>query len=142
VGAVAEKFRPSGGRVTGEEGAGIVTLRNPDSKFAKILRYVYRIPAGKVATYGDIAYAAGFPGEARLVAWAMNHDLERCPWPRVVGADGKILLSGIKGAEQRTTLKCEGVTFIGLKVDMKKHQVKFTEWESLAASAPTEEKQA
>jgi methylated-DNA-protein-cysteine methyltransferase-like protein len=89
-------------------------------KFEKILRYVYAIPKGKVATYGDVAYAAGFPGEARIVAFAMNADLARCPWPRVVGAEGKILLSGEKGLEQRMTLKAEGVEFIGLRVNMRK----------------------
>ena len=95
------------------------------SKFEKLLKYVYMIPAGMVATYGDVAYAAGLPGKARLVAWALNHDLEHCPWPRVVGAGGKILLTGEKGMTQRMTLKAEGVKFIGLRVDMKQYRFSF-----------------
>ncbi|MFI5088338.1 MAG: MGMT family protein, partial [Terriglobales bacterium] len=61
--------------------------------FQKMLRQVRRIPRGKVATYGDVAYAAGFPGAARQVAWAL-HASSGLPWQRVVGAGGKILLAG------------------------------------------------
>jgi len=61
--------------------------------FQKMLRQVRRIPRGKVATYGDVAYAAGFPGAARQVAWAL-HASSGLPWQRVVGAGGTILLAG------------------------------------------------
>jgi methylated-DNA-protein-cysteine methyltransferase-like protein len=42
----------------------------PKSMFTDLLAQVRRVPRGKVATYGDIAYAAGYPGAARQVAWA------------------------------------------------------------------------
>src|SRR5690348_11751446 len=94
------------------------------SMFDLILRQVRRIPKGKVATYGDVAYAAGFPGSARQVAWAL-HQSNGVPWQRVVGAGGKILLGGEAGFEQRMRLESEGVVFHGLRIDMKKHQHAF-----------------
>jgi len=92
--------------------------------FDKILRQVRRIPRGKVATYGDVAYAAGFPGAARQVVWAL-HSSKGLPWQRVVGAGGKILLPGESGLEQRFRLENEGVKFRGLRVDMEEHRYAF-----------------
>ena len=92
--------------------------------FQKMLRQVRRIPRGKVATYGDVAYAAGFPGAARQVAWAL-HGSSGLPWQRVVGAGGKILLTGEAAMEQRFRLETEGVKFVGLRVDMRAHHVSF-----------------
>ena len=92
--------------------------------FAKMLRQVRRIPRGKVATYGDVAYAAGYPGAARQAAWAL-HSSSGLPWQRVVGAEGKILLTGEAAMEQRFRLENEGVRFVGLRVDMRAHQFSF-----------------
>lgn len=92
--------------------------------FPKILKQVRRIPRGKVATYGDVAYAAGFPGAARQVVWAL-HSSSGLPWHRVVGAGGKILLPGEAGLEQRLRLQSEGVHFSGLRVAMSEHQFSF-----------------
>ena len=90
--------------------------------FTRIRSTIRKIPRGKVATYGDVAYAAGFPGAARQVVWALHGSGGELPWQRVVGAAGKILLPGVKGAEQRFMLQSEGVAFIGLRVDMKQHR--------------------
>ena len=92
--------------------------------FDKMLRVVARIPRGRVATYGDIAYAAGYPGAARQVAWAL-HSSHGLPWQRVIGSNGKILLGGHHGMEQRLRLEHEGVRFIGLRVDLKQHRCPF-----------------
>ena len=92
--------------------------------FQLILRQVRRIPKGKVATYGDVAYAAGFPGASRQVVWAL-HSSSGIPWQRVVGAGGKILLPGEAGFEQRMRLEAEGVKFHGQRVDMKAHHHTF-----------------
>ena len=89
--------------------------------FARIRSAVLRIPSGKVATYGDVAYAAGFPGAARQVAWAL-HSSKGLPWHRVVGAGGRILLPGEAGFEQRFRLQKEGVVFRGLRIDMDQHR--------------------
>ncbi|HEY5162715.1 MAG TPA: MGMT family protein [Terriglobales bacterium] len=94
------------------------------SMFHRMLRQVRRIPRGKVATYGDVASAAGFPGSARQVAWAL-HQSSGLPWHRVVGSGGKILLAGEAGFEQRMRLEGEGVRFHGLRIDMKAHHHSF-----------------
>jgi methylated-DNA-protein-cysteine methyltransferase-like protein len=99
----------------------------PDSAkyFSKFLATIRRVPRGKVATYGDIAYAAGFPGMARQVAWALHACDASVPWQRIVGSGGKILLTGEHAFEQRMRLQSEGVTFIGLRVDLKQHRHAF-----------------
>lgn len=92
--------------------------------FPAILKQVRRIPRGKVATYGDVAYAAGFPGSARQVVWALR-SASGLPWHRVVGSGGKILLPGEAGFEQRMRLQAEGVRFNGLKIAMDEHHHHF-----------------
>ena len=82
------------------------------------------IPKGKVATYGDVAAAAGFPGRARQVVWALR-GARGLPWHRVVGAGGKIMLPGENGLEQRLRLRTEGVAFRGDRIWMEKHQHDF-----------------
>ncbi len=93
--------------------------------FGDMLRQVRRVPKGKVATYGDIAYAAGYAGAARQVAWALHGASAGLPWHRIVGAEGKILLTGEHGFEQRMHLRAEGVGFVGLKVNMAAHRHSF-----------------
>jgi len=82
---------------------------------------IRKIPRGKVATYGDVARAAGFPGRARQVVWALRN-ARGLPWHRVLGAGGKIMLPGESGMEQRLRLETEGVAFRGGRVWMEKHQ--------------------
>src|SRR5664279_2757302 len=45
--------------------------KSQDGMLAALRRVIARIPKGKVATYGAVAEAAGFPGGARQVAWAL-----------------------------------------------------------------------
>ena len=47
---------------------------------------VAQIPPGKVTTYGDVALAAGLPGRARQVGYALRHSPDDLPWFRVLGA--------------------------------------------------------
>jgi methylated-DNA-protein-cysteine methyltransferase related protein len=84
---------------------------------------IRRIPRGKVATYGQVAAAAGFPRAARQVVWALNA-FQGLPWHRVVGAGGAIRLPGEQALEQRLRLEMEGITFRGKRVDMARHQWK------------------
>jgi methylated-DNA-protein-cysteine methyltransferase-like protein len=93
--------------------------------FEEIRKIVAKIPKGHVATYGSVAEAAGFPGNARRVAWALRKTDGRLPWHRVLGSGGKILLPKEAGAEQRLRLASEGVEFRGGKVWMKAHEFKF-----------------
>ncbi|HTA40897.1 MAG TPA: MGMT family protein [Bryobacteraceae bacterium] len=89
--------------------------------FEHMLATVRRIPKGKVATYGDVAAASGYPGAARQVVWALRSGGKAVPWHRVLGARGKILLPGENGFEQRLRLRAEGVAINGDRVDLKKH---------------------
>ncbi len=84
----------------------------------KIKRTIAKVPRGRVATYGQIAKLAGYPGAARQVVWALRSSLG-LPWHRIVGAGGKISLPGAMGLEQRMRLEMEGVMFTGRKVDMR-----------------------
>jgi len=89
---------------------------------------VRRIPRGKVATYGQVAVAAGFPGRARQVVWALRDSSQRgLPWHRVVGAGGRIRLPGESGLEQRLRLQTEKVKFQGDRVDLAAHGYQFPE---------------
>jgi methylated-DNA-protein-cysteine methyltransferase related protein len=89
--------------------------------FATLRRTVAKIPRGKVATYGQVARVAGFPGAARQVVWALHGTSELgLPWHRVVGAGGKIMLRDHSAAEQRIRLEMEQVRFRGARVDMDK----------------------
>jgi methylated-DNA-protein-cysteine methyltransferase-like protein len=93
---------------------------------ADLLLTVRKIPRGKVATYGQVAAAAGFPGAARQVAWALHSGSGTgVPWQRVVGSGGLIKLGGDLAMEQRFRLEMEGVRFHGQRIDMKTHEFKF-----------------
>jgi alkylated DNA nucleotide flippase Atl1 len=49
---------------------------------------VASIPAGRVATYGDIACAAML-SSPRIVGWIMRTDSADLPWHRVIPASGR-----------------------------------------------------
>ena len=99
--------------------------------FERVLQTVRRIPKGKVATYGDVARAAGYPGAARQVAWALHNAKGGIPWHRVLGAGGNIRLPGQAGLEQRLRLQAEGVAFRGSRVDMAQHAFDFRQKKKL-----------
>jgi methylated-DNA-protein-cysteine methyltransferase-like protein len=91
---------------------------------ATVREWILAIPAGKVATYGQIAHLAGKPWGARQVAWILHSQSVkyRLPWQRVIGANGRISLPPGKGFfEQRRLLQAEGVAVgRGGRVDLKK----------------------
>ena len=85
------------------------------SLYDRIYATVCRIPAGRVATYGQVASAAGVKGQARLVGYAL-HSLRPdadVPWHREVNARGRISLDDRFGAGnfQRALLGADGVEF-------------------------------
>ncbi len=63
-----------------------------DERASAILHVINRIPFGRLSTYGAIAAAAGFPGNARLVGNVLKRLPEdsTLPWFRVINAQGKI----------------------------------------------------
>lgn len=95
-----------------------------------IRRAIRSIPKGKVATYSQIAAAAGYPLYHRQVARVLRVS-QGLPWQRVVGAGGQIKLHREMAYEQRLRLESEGVKFRGSRVDMEKHQHVFRPWEFL-----------
>jgi methylated-DNA-protein-cysteine methyltransferase-like protein len=86
------------------------------SSRARIYDVVRRIPRGRVSTYGDVAKAAGLPGHARQVGYALAA-LEAhtdVPWHRVVNAQGRVSARrGDRSSEsiQRALLRSEGIRF-------------------------------
>lgn len=81
------------------------------SAFYEITR---RIPAGKVATYGQIARLAGMPRCARTVGYAMSGCQDNTiPCHRVVDRFGgtKACFDVYGPDTQRTLLEAEGVIF-------------------------------
>ena len=97
-----------------------------ETMFARIRATILKIPRGRVASYGAIARAAGFPGAARQVVWALRQS-RGLPWHRVVAAGGRIALPGEAGFEQRLRLEAEGVQFSGSRVRMAEFEFVFRE---------------
>jgi len=90
--------------------------RRPEpSRWLRVWRVVARIPAGRVATYGQVAALAGLPGAARQVGYALSAlpDDSSVPWQRVVNARGEVSpRRDFDGApRQRVLLVDEGVVF-------------------------------
>src|SRR3954467_13577433 len=81
------------------------------SPFARtVLTVVRRIPVGRVATYGDIAEAAGRPGAARAVGNIMRTcGRPDVPCHRVVAAGGKLGGYGGNIELKRALLRAEGL---------------------------------
>jgi methylated-DNA-protein-cysteine methyltransferase related protein len=106
-------------------------MRAPKSeqRDAAFRKAIHQIPRGKVATYGQVAAAAGYPLYHRHVAALLRRGHGKMPWQRVVGAGGEIKLKFEAGMEQRMRLEMEGVRFIGKRVDMAEHQHRFRTWE-------------
>lgn len=86
------------------------------SSYDAIYAVVRQIPAGHVATYGQVAELANLGRGARLVGYALyrvTHDLA-VPWHRVINAKGEISESPFRHGDdqlQRHLLEQEGVQF-------------------------------
>ena len=83
--------------------------------YERIYAVVSRIPRGRVATYGQVAIAAGLPGRSRQVGYALHSlpESRRIPWHRVINALGEISARSEPFFEkvQRRLLEREGVRF-------------------------------
>lgn len=94
--------------------------------FERVYEIVARIPAGFVATYGQIAVMAGSPYASRVVGYAMNRAPEgrNLPCHRVVNRHGQIAPDSVFGGKgvQQARLEAEGVAFLAEGcIDMKRH---------------------
>ena len=76
----------------------------------RVLSAVRRIPPGRVATYGDIAFLAGKPRAARAVGNIMRTCGEPgVPCHRVIGAGGSLGGYGGNLQMKRQLLRAEGL---------------------------------
>jgi methylated-DNA-protein-cysteine methyltransferase-like protein len=82
--------------------------------FEDIFAVVRQIPAGKVATYGQVGkLAGGYSGRVAGFAmaslrWRNEGDV---PWHRVINRLGKLSLKSFDGGLQRSLLEGEGIRF-------------------------------
>lgn len=83
------------------------------ASYRRIYETIRRIPAGRVATYGQIARMTGLGRHARLVGYALNVCDEAVPWHRVINARGEVSRRSDPFYEtcQRERLEREGVAF-------------------------------
>ena len=84
-----------------------------------VYQIVAAIPAGRVASYGQVARQAGHPRHARFVGRLMGRLPEgsALPWHRVIRGDGGLPLAGTPSGEiQIQRLTDEGVTVLGARV--------------------------
>lgn len=94
--------------------------------YERIWAIVRRIPRGRVATYGQVAEAAGLARQPRLAGYALHGvpAAARVPWHRVINAQGRISLppNSAAGREQKRRLQDEGVAFIKGRVDLARYR--------------------
>ena len=88
-----------------------------------IIQQISRIPAGKVATYGQIAAMAGNHRGARQGSRVLHTCTQKyqLPWHRVIGAAGKISISKDQPGyqKQKKKLQSEGIEFgLGDTIDL------------------------
>ena len=84
---------------------------------ARVLSVVRRIPRGRVATYGDVAAAAGRPRASRAVGNIMRGCSDASvPCHRVIGAGGTLGGYGRDLNRKRTLLLAEGTLVAGTRI--------------------------
>lgn len=97
---------------------------------AKVFAMVRRVPAGHVATYGQIATMLGSPRVARHVGFALAgswraEETAPVPWHRIVNSRGGISTrdDASPGPDQRSLLEDEGVEFkANGTIDLKRYR--------------------
>ncbi|MEW6751698.1 MAG: MGMT family protein [Candidatus Latescibacterota bacterium] len=102
--------------------AAAIRARTANPMRRAIYRVVARIPYGRVATYGQVATLAGYPGRARQVGYALAGMPEGLdlPWHRVINAQGKVSprLHSLWHEFQYELLEREGIAFRDNRVDL------------------------
>jgi methylated-DNA-protein-cysteine methyltransferase-like protein len=107
----------------------LMQARPSEARDAAMRKIILQIPRGKVATYGQVAAAAGYPFYHRQVVQLLRKSGDALPWQRVVGAGGHIRLKYGMAHEQRVRLQMEGVRFRGKHVAMEDHLHTFRTWQ-------------
>ena len=98
-----------------------------DSPTKRIYEAVKKIPAGKVATYGQVAATAGNPKMSRAVGNALhkNPDPENIPCFRVVNSKGEFSGAFAFGGEneQKKRLEADGIKVEDGRVELSRYGV-------------------
>ncbi len=94
-----------------------MTARTRSDFASRVLAATCRIPAGRLATYGDVARLAGRPRAARAVGNIMRTCHQPAvPCHRVVAAGGRLGGYGGNLELKRQLLRAEGVTVVGMRI--------------------------
>lgn len=99
-------------------------MATTDAEIELVRALVASIPRGRVATYGDIAAAAGL-STPRTVGWIMRTDSADLPWHRVLGASGRPA-AHLRGRQLRLLAE-EGVPIRDDRVDLRAARFPFPE---------------
>lgn len=98
------------------------------SLFSKqVIEIIQKIPAGKVATYGQIATLAGNNKAARQISRILHSSSDKydLPWHRVINSQGRISMKSGDGFEmQKAMLESEGIQVINDRIYLKKYRWK------------------
>lgn len=97
------------------------------NSYDRIYAVVRQIPAGTVATYGQVAELAGLIGKPRVVGYALYKVVpeDEIPWQRVINAKGEISTSAFRDGSddlQRVLLEDEGIAFEGNKINLGQYR--------------------
>ncbi len=95
------------------------------ANYQRIWDTVLLVPAGRVASYGQIADLAGLPGRARLVGRALGlapEDLA-VPWYRILRASGQLAFAprSAEAERQARLLDEDGVEVVRNRVDLQRY---------------------
>lgn len=89
----------------------------------RVREIICAIPPGRVASYGDIAAAAG-ASTPRLVGRILSEDGVDIPWHRVLRANGTPAPHLVH--RQLELLRAEGVLADGQKINMRRYRATLT----------------
>lgn len=93
-----------------------------DEQVERVRSLVAAIPFGRVATYGDIASAAGL-SSPRIVGWIMRTDSADLPWHRVITASGRP--AAHLTSRQLELLRAEGVLAVDGRIALSEVRHEF-----------------
>lgn len=104
--------------------------RMASRRYERFYAIVRQIPAGSVATYGQVALLADLPGRARQVGYALfrvaPEETADIPWHRVVNARGEISASPARNGsdrQQKELLLAEGIAFDASdRIDLERYR--------------------
>jgi len=99
-------------------------MMDEPSREQRVWQVVLSIPAGRVASYGQVAEMAGLGRQARWIGRALGKlpAGHKVPWYRVIRANGQIAFPEGSGAyeKQVSLLEREGVEVVNGRVAMSR----------------------